>query len=55
MTIPFVLTGAVASVTASADRSIIGGYAGSTKMESKITVEALDTSATLLPPPWPPR
>ena len=44
LTIPFVLTGAPDSVTASVDHKIIGGYAGSTQLSSEITVKVLDAN-----------
>ena len=42
VTIPFMLTGPAASVTASANRLIIGGYADSATKTSTITVKVLD-------------
>ena len=48
LTIPFVLTGAPDSVTATVDRKIIGGYADSTQMKSKITVKVLDANGNVV-------
>ncbi len=48
VTIPFVLTGPAASVTASADRSIIGGYSDSVTKTSTITVKVLDANGNVV-------